>query len=166
MKRFLLFATFAVLAALVSGLLFAQSNPAVGIWKLNLAKSKPSAAPLAKSETRTVDAQGDGLKVSYDGINADGLSFSYSYAANFDGKENPITGSGQQWRDEQVSGATTIALKRINTNTYEGTFKKAGKVVLTVRYTVSDDGKFTTLTIDGKDAKGQPTTEVSVWDKQ
>jgi hypothetical protein len=112
MKRFLLFATFAVLAALVSGLLLAQSNPAVGIWKLNLAKSKPSAAPLARSETRTVDAQGDGLKVSYDGINADGLSFSYSYAANFDGKENPITGSGQQWRDEQVLRSNPVHTTR------------------------------------------------------
>ena len=166
MKRFLPFATVAVLAALVSGRLIAQSNPAVGTWKLNLAKSKPSAAPSAKSETRTVDALGDGLKVSYDGINAYGLSFAFSYAANFDGKENPITGSGQQWRDEQVNGATTIALKRINTNTYEGTFKKAGKVVMTVTYAVSQDGKVTTLTAKGTDAKGQPTTGVNVFDKQ
>ena len=165
MKRFLLFATVAVLAALVSGLLFAQSNPAVGTWKLNLAKSKPSAAPL-KSETRTVDAQSDGVKVSCDGINAYGLSFAFGYAANFDDKENPITGSGQQWRDEQVNGATTIALKRINTNTYEGTFKKAGKVVMTVTYAVSQDGKVTTLTARGTDAKGQPTTDVNVFDKQ
>jgi hypothetical protein len=166
MKRFLRFASVTVLAALVSGLLFGQNNPAVGAWKLNLAKSKPSTAPLAKSETRTVEAQGDGLKVSYDGINAEGLSFFYRYMATFDGKVNAITGSGQQWRDEQVNGADTIACKRIDTNTYEGTLKKAGKAVLTVTYTVSQDGKVTTLTVKGSDAKGQPTTEVSVWDKQ
>lgn len=166
MKRFLLFATVAVLAALMSGLLLAQSNPAVGTWKLNLANSKPSTTPLAKSETRTVIAQGDGLRVSYDGINADGLSFAYGYAANFDGKANPITGSGQQWREQQVNGADTIALKRINTSTYEGTLKKAGKVVLTVTYTVSEDGKVTTLTAKGSDAKGQPTTDVNVFDRQ
>jgi len=65
-----------------------------------------------------------------------------------------------------VNGATTIALKRINTNTYEGTFKKAGKVVMTVTYAVSQDGKATTLTARGTDAKGQPTTEVNVFDKQ
>jgi len=164
MNHFLPFATVVVLAALVSGLLFAQSNPAVGTWKLNLAQSKPSTAPL--TQTRTVDALGDGLKVSYDGISAYGLSFAFSYAANFDGKENPITGSGQQWRDEQLNGATTIALKRINTNTYEGTFKKAGKVVMTVTYAVSQDGKVTTLTAKGTDAKGQPTTDVKVFDKQ
>jgi hypothetical protein len=166
MKRYLVFATVTVLAALVSGLLFAQSNPAVGTWKLNLSKSSTSTAPPARSETRTVDAQGDGLKVSYDGINADGLSFAYSYRANFDGKDSPISGSGQQWRDEHVSGAGTVAFRRINMNAYEGTFKKAGKVVLTVTYTVSQDGKVTTLTVRGTDAKGQPTNDVSVWDRQ
>jgi hypothetical protein len=165
MKQILVVVT-VVLGVLVSGVLLAQTNPFIGTWKLNLAKSKPSSVPSAKSETRTVDAQGDGLKVSYDGINAYELSFAFGYAASFDGKENPITGSGQQWRDEQVNGATTVALKRINANTYEGTFKKAGKVVMTITYTVSQDGKVTTLTAKGTDAKGQPTTDVNVFDKQ
>jgi len=69
--------------------------------------------------------------VDLDGINADGVSFAYGYTANFDGKDNALTGSGQP--------ADTIALKRINTNTYEGTLKKAGKVVSTTKVTVSDD---------------------------
>jgi hypothetical protein len=166
MKRLLVFATVAVIAALESGLLLAQTNPAVGTWKLNLAKSKPSTALLATSETRMVDVQGDGLKVSYEGINAYQLSFFYSYMVTFDGKSNPITGSGQQWRDEQVNGADTAAFKRIDTNTYEGTFKKAGKVVLTVMYAVSPDGKTTTLTAKGSDAKGGPINDITVWDKQ
>ena len=161
MKRFLQFSSVTVQATLVSGLLFAQSHPAVGTWKLNLAKSKNTAAPLPKSGTRTVEAQGDGLKVNYDVVNADGASFSYGYTAKFDGKDNPITGSGKpNWRDEQLNGAETIALTRINTNEYESNLKKAGKVVLTVRIAVSKDGKVTTLTTK------QPTTDVSVYDKQ
>jgi hypothetical protein len=38
MKRLLVFA--AVVVVVASGLLLAQSNPFVGTWKLNLAKSK------------------------------------------------------------------------------------------------------------------------------
>lgn len=165
MKQLLVIVT-VVLVMLASGVALAQSNPFIGTWKLNLAKSKPSAAPSAKSETRTVDALGDGLQFSCDGIGAYELSFAFRYAANFEGKENPITGSGQQWRDEQVNGATAIALKRINTNTYEGTFKRAGKVVMIVTYAVSQDGKVTTLTAKGTDAKGQPTTDIYVFEKQ
>ena len=61
-------------------------------------------------------------KVSYDGMSAYGLSFAFSYAANFDGKvRTRLQDQDNKWRDEQLNGATTIALKRINTNTYEGT---------------------------------------------
>jgi hypothetical protein len=42
-----------------------------------------------------------------------------------------------------------IALKLIETNTYEGTLKKAGKVVLTVKYAVSKGRKVTTLRAKG-----------------
>src|SRR5437868_1262268 len=120
MKRFLPFATMAVLALPVPGFLFAQSNAAVGSWKLNLKKSKPGTAPLPRSEMRTVEARGDGLKVDYDGIDATGESFSYGYMSSFDGKDTPLTGSGQP--------ADTIAIERIDANTYRSTLKKASQV--------------------------------------
>jgi hypothetical protein len=158
MKRSLSFATVAVLAALAPGLLLAQSNPAVGSWKLNLKKSKPGATPLPRSEMRTVEARGDGVKVDYDGVDAAGESFSYGYMSNFDGKDTPLIGSGQP--------ADTIAIERIDANTYRSTLKKAGQVTATVEIVVSKNGKVTTLTVKGTDANGQPTTATNVFEKQ
>ena len=40
MKRLLVFAVVVALSLVGSGLLLAQSNPDVGTWKLNIAKSK------------------------------------------------------------------------------------------------------------------------------
>ena len=58
MKRLLVFATVVVVAVMASGLLLAQSNPFVGRWKLNLAKSKDTGA-FPKEETLTVQLTGD-----------------------------------------------------------------------------------------------------------
>ena len=158
MKRLTRFTIVGVLAVLVPYLLIADSNPAVGTWKLNLKKSKPGGAPLPKSETLTVEARGDGVKVDYDGLDADGEGFSYGYLANFDGKDNPMSGSGQP--------ADTIAIERIDPNTYKSTLKKAGQVTATVEILVSKNGKVTTLTVKGTDANGQPTIAVNVFEKQ
>lgn len=158
-KRILVFVTVVVLAVLVSGVLLAQSNPIIGTWKLNTAKSKYSPGPGQQSATRTYEAQGKGVKVSTEGTAADGSRTAYNYTANYDGKDNPISGAGP-------NGADTIALKRINPNTSEGTLKKAGKVVLTARNVVSKDGKVLAITGKGTNANGQPTSNVTVYEKQ
>ena len=159
-----------LLTVVFAGLLPAQKGapPSVaGTWKLNLEKSKNSTGTLPKSGTRTVEAQGDGLKVSYEEVAADGTSLKYGYTASFDGKEYPISGSGTStWRDDMVNGAETIALNRQGSREYGAVLKKSGNVVMTSRTVVSKDGKTTTVTASGADAKGQPTTLVTVWDKQ
>jgi hypothetical protein len=95
-----------------------------------------------------------------EGILADGSHVAYSYTESFDGKDNPISGTGVP------SDADTIAVRRINANTTEAILKKAGKVVGINRSVVSKDGKVMTWTSKGTDANGQPTTRVTVWDKQ
>ena len=149
-----------VLTALVSGVLLAQSNPFIGTWKLNTAKSKYNPGPAPQSITRTVEAQGSGVKYSSEGTAGDGSHVSYSYTANYDGKDNPISGTGAP------NGADTIAIKRVNANTQSTTLKKAGKVVQTSQAVVSKDGKVTTITSKGTNVKGEPTNNVAVWDKQ
>jgi alpha-L-fucosidase len=109
--------------------------------------------------TLTLEAQGNGVKASAEGTAADGSRTAWSYTANYDGKDNPITGVG-------TNGADTAARKRINANTTEGTYKKAGKVVSTLRGVVSKDGKVLTITGKGTNAQGQPVSTVTVWDKQ
>jgi hypothetical protein len=156
MKRILVFVTVVVLAMLVSGVLLAQSDPSIGTWKLNTAKSKFGSVPAPQSRTSKYEAQGNGVKVSTEGTAADGSHVAYSYTANYDGKDNPVSGTGAPY------GADTIALKRISPNTTEGTWKKAGKVVQTSRGVVSKDGKVRTMTGKGTDG----TNIVLVYDKQ
>ena len=44
----------------------AQADPQVGVWKLNVAKSKYSPGPVPTSGTTTIEAAGKGTKVSVD----------------------------------------------------------------------------------------------------
>ena len=159
MKRILVFFAAVVLAALVTGVLLAQSDPFVGTWKLNTAKSKYSLSPAPQNMTQTVEAQGNGVKVSSEGTAADGSHTAYSYTANYDGKDSPISGTGP-------AGADAIALKSINPNTTTLTLKKAGKVIRTGRSVISKDGKVRTITAKGTNANGQPGSDVIVYDKQ
>ena len=46
----------------------AQGDPAVGTWKLNVAKSRYSPGPAPKSNVITIAAAGDTLKISSQGV--------------------------------------------------------------------------------------------------
>jgi hypothetical protein len=159
MKRVLGFFVIALLAVVGSSVLLAQDNPLVGTWKLNLAKSKFDPGPAPKSLTRTVAAQGDGVKYTFEGVGADGKPLAYGFSVKFDGKDNPIAGS-------IPSGADTISAKRIDSNTFEATLKEGGKVMGTSKVSVSKDGKVTTVDSTGTNAAGANTHDVQVYDKQ
>ena len=160
MKKLLTLAAITLFVTLTSSTLPAQESPFVGTWKLNLAKSNFAGAPAPKSETRTVAAQGNGLKISIEGVAADGSKISWSFSTNLDGKAAPVTGSGVP------SGADMLATKRIDANTLTTSYLKAGKEVRTSQTTISKDGKVTTVTAKFTDATGKSATSVTVWDKQ
>jgi hypothetical protein len=159
MKRALRFAVITLLAVAGSSAVRAQSNPLVGTWKLNLTKSKYSPGPMPKSLTRTVEANGDGVKYTFAGVAADGTPISYGFSATFDGKDNPVSGS-------MPSGADTISAKRIDATHYIATLKKGGKDVGTSKVTVSKDGKVTTVDATASTAGGAKEHDVQVYDKQ
>jgi hypothetical protein len=159
MRRVLALVSLAALSLVASSVLQAQDNPFVGTWKLNLAKSKFIGTRAPKSKTRSVVAQRNGEKVSYDGIAADGDPISYSYTTNLDGKDAPYSGN-------QPFGADTIAVTRVDANTVTAVLKKGGKTLVTTKSVVSKDGKVTTNTEKGANAQGQPINQVTVWEKQ
>jgi hypothetical protein len=128
----------------------------IGTWKLNAAKSKVEAGPVAKSRTVKVEAAGEGIKVQVDAVLADGKTQSYSYAVKYDGKDYPVAGNPD---------VETIAFKRIDDNTAEATPKKAGQATATMHIAVAADGKTMTVTATGKTDKG-PFTNTVVYDKQ
>ena len=137
-----------------------QANLSIGTWRLNLSKSKYEPQKLApKNQTATIEAAGSGgIKTTNDGVAWDGSRIAFSYTANYDGKDYPITGTGAP------SGGTTIALKRVDANTFETTIKKVGRVVQTNRAVYSNTLR--TITSKGLGELGQPTNNVSVYDKQ
>ena len=136
----------------------AQATDArIGTWKLNVAKSKYSPGPPPKSLTVKVEPSGQGEKVTTEGVNAEGARTATSYTANFDGKDNPLTGSPI---------ADTVSLKRIDARTTERTDKKGGKVVQVLTRVVSADGKTMTVTLKGTNAQGQAVNNVIVFEKQ
>jgi hypothetical protein len=49
---------------------FAQSDPLIGTWKLNLARSTYSPGPPPRSQTATFQAEGQGLRETLEAINA------------------------------------------------------------------------------------------------
>jgi hypothetical protein len=159
MKRIFMLLAVALVAVAVSSPLYAQGNPLVGTWKLNVAKSKFDPGPAPTSMTRTVVAQGDGVKYSFEGVGADGKPVAYGFSVNFDGKDNPIMGS-------IPSGADTISAKRKGSDTFEATLKKGGKVIGTSKVTVSKDGKVTTVETHGTTAAGAKQHDVQVYEKQ
>ena len=153
-RRIGVFTVFAIMLA-AGSVLLAQNNPFVGTWKLNVASSKYDPGPAPQSQTRTWDAAG---MVMVNGVGATGKPISYGYTVNGDGKEYPTMGSVPNTADK-------LTTKKIDANTFEANFTKAGKHVETATFKVSNGGK--TLTIMAKGATDAGAfNNVLVWDKQ
>jgi hypothetical protein len=157
--RALKFFAIAVLSVMAASSLQAQNDALVGTWKLNTAKSKYEPGPTPKSLTRTVEATGDGVKYTFEGVTADGKPISYSFSVKFDGNDNPITGT-------VPNGADSASMKRVDANHYVATLKKGGKPVGTSKVSISEDGKVATVDATGTNAAGVKTHDVQVYDKQ
>ena len=147
----------AVLGADIANLSAQASDPRIGTWKLNVAKSKYNPGPAPQSLTVNVEPSGKGEKVTTEFVNADGTRTTTEYTANFDGKDYPLTGS-------QI--ADTVSLKRSNARTTVRTDKKGGTVAQTLRRVVSKDGKTMTVTTKGTNAQGQAVNNVALFEKQ
>jgi hypothetical protein len=160
MKRIAFILAVAIFCMGVPGSLFADTNPAVGTWKLNLEKSKYPAGTAPKSLTRNVSVDGDNVKYSFEGQGPDGAAVAYSFTVKYDGKDYDVTGNGAPF------GADHIAIKRVNSHMFSATLKKGDKIVATSTSTVSHDGKMTTLSSKGTDPAGKPVRSTSIFDKQ
>ena len=147
----------AVFAASMSGVSAQSKNPGMGTWKLNLEKSKYSPGPAPKSLTVKLEPSGKGVKVTTEGITADGRPIATEFTANYDGKDYPVKGSPI---------VDTVSLKRLDALTNTRTDKKGGKVVATHKRVVAKDGKTWTVEIKGTNAKGEPFNNFLFFDRQ
>ena len=141
---------------------FSQSDPFLGTWQFNPAKSKYSPGPPPRAETSNTQAEGQNLKFALTGTSANGNSISTTLTAVIDGMPHPQTGVPDNPNAAYDAAATT----RVDAYTLIFSFTKAGKLVQVSTLVVSPDGKTTTLTRTGADANGRPVNDLSVWDKQ
>ena len=136
----------------------AQSNNDVGTWNLNVAKSTYSPGPVPKSATLRIEPAGAGVKVTVDQVLPDGTKRHWEYTANYDGKDNRITGNNPD--------ADMVARTRINATTIQSVNKKGGKVTTTNTSIISSDGKTRTITTKGRNGQAQTVNNVGVYEKQ
>jgi len=145
-----------VFVCLVAGAVCFASDPNMGTWKLNEAKSKvPAGAP--KNTTVVYEMAGDKIKVTVDGVDGAGKPAHNEWTGMFDGKDYPLVGDPT---------GDTRAYKKINDHTLELTNKKGGKVTATGTVVVSADGKTRTVTVKATDPSGKTVEYTAVYDKQ
>ena len=144
----------------VPGLAQTTDQAYFGTWTLNVEKSTYSPGPPPKSSMRTHEDRGNGLiRVTTQGVNAQGNPTYSQYTYKLDGKDYPIVVKGS----ESVS---TVALKGVDAFTATFTNKQDDKVTSTGSRTVSKDGRTMTITTKGTTAQGQPMHNVGVWEKR
>ncbi len=102
MKRFFVFATLSVLILGAMGTLRAESDPRIGTWKLNVAKSTANPGPLPASETRTYEAQGSDVMVTAEIDDAKGMHRTTHTNVTADGMDRPAG---------PANGGITISVK-------------------------------------------------------
>jgi len=136
---------------------YSQLDPAIGKWRLNLAKSTygPGVTP-PKSVTVAIEPAGQGLRVTARTIGGDGQVTETQYTAYVDGNDYAVTGS----RDYN-----SVSLKRTGL-IVEGTRKKDGTVVQHYQRFLSPDGKTMTVATTGVNSQGKQISTVAVFDKQ
>jgi len=146
---------------LLAGVLFAGSalaaDPVVGIWKLNVAKSKFSPGAELTAGTRV-----------YTEVNG-----TYTLEQKLTGKDGKETSNRVQYREGEdmkqaspVAGADTTHAKKIDANTWDFDLKKDGKVVGHVHRVVSADGKSMTVLNTGTRLGGATGADTLVFDRQ
>lgn len=155
--RFTALAIVAMSALAIPAVSSGQStDPFVGTWKLDAAKSTYKPGPASKSSMLTIEAAGKGMKVSVDAVTADG-PMKWSYTAMPDGKDVPVTGN---------PNAEMASMTLPGPNERVVVFKRGGKPVLTSKAVVAKEGKTMTITQDGTNAKGEAVHNVLHYVKQ
>ena len=153
LKSPIAFACLVAAACLLPQGALAQTNPRIGTWTLDVAKSTYQQGKAPSSETRTYLATEDGgVQLTASAVLPSGTKQPSGYRAKYDGKDHPFSGAA----------GDTIAMTGDGWAS-DSTIKMGGKVTQTTHSVVSRDGK--TMTLTTKTASGNPVS-TRVYNKQ
>jgi len=132
----------------------------MGMWKLNIAKSKYDNATPPREGTRIHEDRGGGfVLVIADGANAQGQQTHQEYVYKPDGKEYPMAGPNQ-------TGVQRIALKSVDALTVTYQIKTDGTVTTVGKRVVSKDGMTMAIENTSTNPQGQRIHTIAFYDKQ
>jgi hypothetical protein len=158
LQRFALCASAALaVALLVPDDGSAQTDPMIGDWKLNLAKSTYKPGPPPRSSSLNVHQAGDGLMAMFDNVTAQGTPAHPMFDILCNGQPHPVSGA---------ANADSMSCRRPNPYSQEFTNMKGGRVTANGTIVISQDGPTMTIATKGTNANGQPIDNIAVYDRQ
>ena len=142
---------------------WAQNDPLIGTWKLNLSKSIHDPGPPPRTLVHKYESAGkDRYKSLRDSIDANGKPSHRELLLVFDGNEHPSAISSRT----DATMDRSIMDRRIDAYNLEGMSMKGGKLIMVFFRFISQDGKTLTYKTMGIDPNGKPFSNVQVFDKQ
>ena len=132
----------------------ADDDIQIGVWQVDLAKSRYYPGPPPKSETRTFTRDKDGIKGTVVRRLADGRQELIEYRADFD-KEYLVSGT---------EAYDAVKFRRIDPYTADAVLSHAGRVFGVARRVISRDGQTMTITFK-QEEPGQGVSNVVVYQK-
>lgn len=127
----------------------------VGVWQLNVAKSRYFPGPGPTSETRTYRRDGGDVVGVIQRLFKDGRRERIEYTANFD-REYPVMGTEDY---------DHVTLKRIDEYTSEAVLSHAGRVYGIARRAIASDDKSMTITFRRENESGPSVYNVVYYDR-
>jgi hypothetical protein len=133
------------------------ADPVIGLWQLDASQSTFTAGPALKSQTRTYTQSGPNISLVMASVGADGKEGTTKTTYQMDGKDYPVTGTGDY---DSLMG------KQVDSHSAEFTLKKGGKKIGTSTRSVSADGKTLTSKMSATSASGEKTEQTLVFHKK
>jgi len=151
---------------------WAQQDPLVGTWKLNVAKTKYNPGAPPSSAINTFEASGaNGVRHISERVNADGSKIRQEFTVQFDGKDYPdrdtsTPAPGAQPAATVADTRDAVSVDRIDPYTYRVSYKLKGKPVQMNYWSVSKDGRTLSVFSTGLTATIGVYQRMLVYDKQ
>lgn len=133
----------------------AQTDPFIGTWRLNVAKSTFVGQQPWRSASYVVEPATQGFTHTNDIVTANGNQIKNAFPVIYDGQPHAVSNN---------ANADSIAVRRIDPSNVEFTILKDGKAVQTGRIALSQDGR--TATWITANSGAQLTARMMVFEKQ
>lgn len=148
--------TISALCSVLFAFSVVAATPEVGIWKIDIEKSKLADPTSWNGRRIIIELTGNSRRLTFERSMPDGQIQKQVTVRSYDGKESIVEGR---------PGDTTTT-QRTDDFHHRTIFKSKGKQTAVLESAVSPDGKTMTNTLKGIDSNGKAVDEIRVWHRQ